>query len=132
MSEIYKYQVHEDIFILSILKTEMFSLESAKEVLELRKKLFNNKPHFFVSDTTLELDDSTGVSMEVADFMNDKEVALLTKGVGVIAASSFKRFAVNAALMLKRVDTPVKLFNNKKDAFYWIQKLKSKQFEKIS
>ena len=127
MDEIYKYEVVDDTFILCILKSDVFTIDTAKEVVSIRKDIFNNKPHYLISDSTLEVEDSNGISMEVADYMNDKEVTELTLGVGIVVTSSFKRFVANAALMLKRVDTPVKLFNNREDAFHWIEKLKTKE-----
>ena len=127
MNEVYKYDVNEDAFVLSIINSNEFTLDSAKEVVELRKKLFNNKPHFLISDSTLEKEDSNGISMEVADYMNHSDVTSITRGVAVIVTSSFKRFVANAALMLKRVNTPVKLFNNQEDALEWIEKIKSKE-----
>lgn len=93
-----------------------FDLSEAQSILEERKRIFNDKPHFVICDLT---SNPTG-SRAARNYGKSAEVKKMTLGLALITNNSFNRLLGNFMLGLNRGDYPVRMCTSMKEARAWI------------
>lgn len=97
-------------------------LKVATEVVELRKKLTNNK----FTPILVDVSDISEVTRDARNFLSSNEGSELLTAAAILVSSKFSSFMANFFLKVnsKKLELPIRVFNSKKEALIWLQQYK--------
>lgn len=117
-----KFWIEDGILFNKVIKKGiLLDIPMCKEIVELRHKISDGKPQYFLYDME-NLNDFTTESKNYFAIYGQNYI----QSAAVLVYSSFQKFSINLWIKIKKPKVPMRVFTSKEQALHWLKTQKMK------
>lgn len=117
-----KFWIEDGILFNEVIENDiLLDIPMCKEIVELRHKISEGKPQYFLYDMG-NLKDFTTESKNYFAIYGQEYIHT----AAVLVHSRFQKFSINLWIKIKKPKVPMRIFTSKKEALNWLKTQKKK------